>query len=270
VSLLSIDRLNAAFSPNGLELTRARGWWRQHCVDRITIPVPPTGGAHGWQSTLSAMQAALENSQWRGLPMWITLSDRLVRYQLLPWLPQLAAPSERGEYARFHFRQVFGTVAENWDIRVDTSLAGMPALACAVDKDLLLSLTELANSAGNRISNIVPRFASVVNRIRTTFQVIEDEVSALALFESGGLTIAILDGDRWKSVRQRFVTTSPADCLRSALEQEQLVADSLPSVTSVYLLGCNAKDKESIEKIDTRWSFKYLDIPSPLAIQEGK
>lgn len=267
---LSIDSLNIAFSPAGVELTLVRGWWRKRYVDRVTIPVRPSSETLPWQSALNALQGALEDRRWQRLPTWIILSDRLVRYQLLPWLPELANPKERTEYARFHFRQVYGAPSDNWDIQVDASLAGMAAIACAIDKDLLAALNSLAQSAGSRIRSITPRFVSVINRVRPTFRVPEDEISVLALFETGNLTLAVVDGDRWKSIRQRFVTASPASCLRDALEQERMLASNLPDVTRVYLMGWHPNDDSFNEKIDSTWSLKHLEIPAALIDSASK
>lgn len=262
MSLLSIERLRIDLAPTGVRLARERGWWRRREVDSALLPCAADGKAPLWEGALAVLQEAMQQPRWQRTPLALTLSDRLVRYQLLPWLPELGSPDERPGYARFHFHQVYGALADDWDIQVDEAAPGMSAIACAADRALLAALDALASSAGTRIDSIRPHFAAVFNAVRRRLPVAAGKVAALALIEPGGLSLALLGGG-WRSLRQRASTAAPAEALLDALEQERLLADPPFGQAPVYLVAdaASAADlRDMPDLLGAGWVVHRLDV----------
>lgn len=269
MSLLSIERLRIALAPSGVRLARERGWWRRREVDSALLPCAADGKAPLWQEALAVLQEAMQQPRWQRTPLALTLSDRLVRYQLLPWLPELGSPDERPGYARFHFHQVYGALADDWDIRVDEAAPGMPAIACAADRALLAALDALARSAGTRIDSIRPHFAAVFNAVRRRLPVAAGEIAALALIEPGGLSLALLDGGGWRSLRQRASAAAPAEALLDALEQERLLVDPPFGQAAVYLVADAASAADMPDVLGAGWAVHRLALAGDLLERGG-
>lgn len=260
MSLLSTERLQVALAPAGVRLARERGWWRRQYTDRALLPCVSNADGPAWQEALNVVQEALRQPRWQRTPMTLTLSDRLLHYQLLPWLPELGNPSERQGYARFHFRQVYGALADDWDIRVDEAPPGMPAIACATERALLTALDALAKTSGTRIDGIYPQFSAVFNRVRRQLPVAAGQIAVLVLIEAGGLCLGVLDGDGWRSLRQRAIAAAPAEALFDALAQERLLADPPFGPAALYLVADAESAADIPDVLDANWAVHRLDV----------
>lgn len=270
MSLLSIDRLLISLSPGGVQLARVGGFWHRRCVDRSIVPLPENSNALDWQPCLQALRTALEDSRWRGLPLWIVVSDCFVRYQLIPVRPELSSTSEKLEYARFHFHQVYGGLSDQWEIVIDPALPGTPMIACAIDRELIAGLKALAEQTRTRIRGLAPRFAVVANKLRKRLRTAKNEAFYLAMFEVGGLTLGAVAGQHWKSIRQRFISQSPADSLRDALDQDGLLQAQSEGARTVYIIGTEKGDPAFAEKIGSNWILQHLDFPDSLSDRSKK
>jgi len=193
-----------------------------------------------------------------------------VRYQLLPWLPELGNPAERQGYARFHFGQIYGALADDWEIRVDEAPPGMPAIACATDRALLAALDALAKTAETRIVGICPHFSAVFNGVRRRLPTAAGKIVVLALIEPDGLCLALLEGGGWRALRQRSITAGPAESLLDALEQERLLADPPFAQAAVYLVGDPASAREVPDVLGATWAVHRLALADDFTGRGGE
>lgn len=261
MSLLPSECLQVTLAPDHLRLVRKKAWWRRGGADQATLPCDtwnentrPT-----WQNALAVLQHALSQQRWQKADLALTLSDRLVHYQVLPWLPELENPDERRGYAEFHYRQTYGALASEWDIQVDDPLPGSPAVACATERALLAALAGLANNAGIRIRSIQPGFARAFNRTRRLLRS-RTGVSILAQVQTDNLCLGVLDGARWRALRQRAITTTMAEALRQALEQERLFAHPPIAGGSIYLLSPPELEAALSDVLDGGWTVHRLKL----------
>lgn len=259
MSLLLPEWLRIMLAPSGIRLVREGGWPKRRGIDRAVLPCSRSEGAL-WQGGVATLQAALAEPRWQGAPLMLLLSDRLLRYQLLPWQAELGSLSERQGYARFHFRQVYGPLVDEWEIRVDDPLPGTPMLACAIDRALLEALEMLAKDAGTRIAVIEPGFAAVFNRMRRTLAMAPGGTVVLALAEPESLCFALFTGERWLLLRQRSWAGDPAEALRRALAQERLMADAAFSEATVYLIAYPDAGEMGDEELGSVWTERRLAI----------
>lgn len=253
------DRLRVMLAPSGIRLVREGGWPKRRRIDRAVLPCSRSEGAL-WQGGVATLQAALAEPRWQGAPLMLLLSDRLLRYQLMPWQAELGSLAERQAYAHFHFRQVYGPLVDDWEIRVDDPLPGTPMLACAIDRALVTALDMLAREAGTRIAGIEPGFAAVFNRMRPILAAAPDDTVVLALAEPESLCFALFAGERWLLLRQRSWAGDPAEALRRALAQERLMADAPFSEAAVYLVAYPATGETEDEEPGSVWTVRRLAI----------
>lgn len=259
---LSSDCLHISFASSGFKLEKYKGLFRPKRVDAALVRVKPTTGVSPWVASLQALQVALSEARWQGLPISIVVSDQLVRYQLLPSLREVATPKERLAYAIFYFQQIYGNVAENWEIKVDASFPDMPAIACGMDKELLNGLLAFGQIKKSVVRSIMPRFVATINRAIGHIHRIKDQRFVIALFESGNITSCLVEGGQWHSIRQRFVRSSPIDSLQDALEQDRLASSFQHDETKVYLLNWPELTEEALSNVDSRWHLLRYDLPN--------
>jgi hypothetical protein len=166
---------------------------------------------------MDALRSALLTLRARGLKLQIILSEHFVRYGLVPWSEDLVRDSERLAFARLAFREVYGALADGWEICLDEAPAGEPGLACAVDRLLLNEIQDAAVSVGAHIEEIVPALADCLNKHRRLLQARE---FCLANVEGGRVTFAFRTGAGWHAIRSRRINGLLPDDLPTLLKQE--------------------------------------------------
>jgi hypothetical protein len=131
------------------------------------------------------------------------LSNQLVRYAVLPWQPGIYAMRDWQALAAHQFHNQFGVMADGWDIRVALQGYGMPAVACALDRDLIERLSEISAKAGWTVQGIEPALMAVFNRHRSHFTAKSDHWLLLA--EPQRLLLGQISNGAW----QHFYVDSP-------------------------------------------------------------
>jgi hypothetical protein len=130
------------------------------------------------------------------------LSNQLVRYTVLPWQPGVYAMQDWLALAAHQFRSQFGALAENWELRVALQGHGMPAVACAVDRDLTERLLALSAKAGWTVRGIEPALMTVFNQHHSY---LEKSDHWLLLAEPQRLLLGQISDGAW----QHFYVDSP-------------------------------------------------------------
>lgn len=92
------------------------------------------------------------------------LSNQLARYTVLPWQPGVYAMQDWVALGVHKFRNQFGAVADDWEIRVALQGYGMPAVACALDRHFIERLLDLSAKAGWKVRGIEPALMTVFNQ----------------------------------------------------------------------------------------------------------
>ena len=104
--------------------------------ERRTVRLEPLPGDETWQGAVQAL--AREASTWRKrVALTVVLSNRFVRYALLPQQAGGVSAEEELALARFQFAKIHGERAKGWEVRVSEGLA------CAIDAALLAELRKL-------------------------------------------------------------------------------------------------------------------------------
>lgn len=194
--------------------------------------MPCGPGAISWQGAIAALKSALPAEPARGASAAVVLSNRLVRYAVVPWDEALTSAAEEAVHATHHFVQLYGQAIARWDIAIDRNPAGCPRIASAVDPALLHALREVFGAAGIRLRSVTPQLAHVCNQYRHQFGTTN---GWLVTYESECLCVGLFLAGRWISVRSFRIGNEWRDSLNSILEREICVADPPEIPDTIFL-----------------------------------
>ena len=206
---------------------------RRGSVRRFDVTRDDANGGDPWMASVDRLSGALLEMGVRGGALHVVLSDHFLRYLLVPWSDKLVADNERLAFARLMLQEVYGAMAEGWELCMDDQPAGQPSFACAVDRGLVHALREGCKQRGVRLAALVPALAARVNRHRRALRA---AAFCLASVEPGRVTLAFRSPAGWTAVRSRRSDAALAEELPAALKQESAAGGSTPAGT-LYLVG---------------------------------
>jgi hypothetical protein len=184
-----------------------------------------------WRPGLEALATGLHEQRIAARRVEVVLSDHFVRYALIPWSESLVGDSERLAFARLSLRQMYGHVADSWDVCVDEQPAGEASFACAVDRALMTGLRDVMSRAGARLEAVRPALADCLNR---HLRGLKENVFCLATAEPGRISLAFRSRSGWQAVRSRRLDGPLPETLPTLLKQEA-AAGSVPEGGVLYL-----------------------------------
>jgi hypothetical protein len=199
----------------------------------FAVPAARGGADEPWRGSVQRLAEALAQLGARSGRMRVVVSDHFARYALIPWSAELVGDAERIALARVTFSEVYGPLADTWQVIMDEQPAGCPSLGCAIDRGLLQMLQDLAKAVGMRLTSIAPALADRINRHR---RALAEATFCVASSEPGRLTLAFRHAGAWAALRSRRVDGAPTDGLAGALMQEA-AAGGVPAGGTLYLIG---------------------------------
>lgn len=199
MSLLRRSELRAGLCPDRLIVARYRSGLRRklvaHAIHQVdTDPV----------NELKKVAGAARLS--------VVLSNHFVRYAVLPWSATLRSAEEWAAFALHSFTATYGEVAKGWDIRVSVAGRESPALACAVDRELIASLRELPG-----LVSVRPHVMAAFNACRAS---LPGTSFWFVLQEAGRLTVSLVSAGNWRLVRHRQAAAGWQQSLADVIERE--------------------------------------------------
>lgn len=183
-------------------------------------------GVRPWSTALAALEEALDGD----VRLQVILSNRFVRYAVVPWQDGLHGAAEDAVYVRHVFAQTYGAAADGWDLCVSAAPAGKPRLASAIDADLLAALRSLCAARGIVLRAVWPQLCSTFNRYRKSMAA----SGSLVLTESDCLCIALFDGGRWLSAGVARLPAHWRRELPDLLERAACLANPAGAADQVY------------------------------------
>lgn len=209
--------------------------WR----DMVTVGVTPTGISalryrHGlrpvistkehWSCAAGADSAAVtgdlpmlfERPEWQHCDVRFILSSHFARYAVVPGNPAVRTDTERAAFAQVTFEKVYGTLARDWDIRLNPSGTNEAALACGIDRVLLTALRGI-ETPSVRVTAIRPHLMCAFNAIAGRLNA---SPTAIALAEPSRITLAFVRSGQWQAVSSRIFDEADGEALQQALGEQ--------------------------------------------------
>jgi hypothetical protein len=223
--MFRLPRIDVLLRPGEVRIARRRALVPGHepgvQIHPVTAAQAGEPEAQGrWRASVDALDAALAGSGRSG-SLHVVVSDHFLRYTLVPWNENLVADAERLAFARLAFTEIYGSMVDGWSTVLDQQPAGKASFACAMDRDLLQALRDVASRRGLRLRSVR---AALGDRIRRHRRALRERVFCLASLEPGRLTCAFHDASGWIAVRTRRVEGSFSEWLGGALKQEAAAA----------------------------------------------
>jgi len=165
---LRADRLYVSLEPEAVAVCRVRGLFKNRLIGKNFIECDSSYGSAPWDGAVEALKKHLDSLKTEQLKVTVVLSNRLVRYALVPFDAALSGPEEELALARFHFTRIYGERAKSWDLRLGEGAAGGPRLASGIDAGLLEALRACFPRAGHaRLVSVQPYLMAAFNRWRS-------------------------------------------------------------------------------------------------------
>jgi hypothetical protein len=154
--------------------------------------------ANSPQAMLQAIELTLKEMPKR-THISIVLSNRLIRFTCVPNPDEARNANERRLLARHHFVRTHGAAAEQWNIVLSHAALGKPALASAVDSDLIVALMEVVKRHGLRLVSLQPYLMAAFN---AQIKSIAKETGIFSVAEPGRLCSVAWRNGGWQVVQQ--------------------------------------------------------------------
>ena len=262
MSLWPREELRVVMGPGQvtvLAVRRSLGWrgWLRSVRDAHTRSFQSATEAQSWAPALLEMETALPAVAKGPAVATVVLSNRFVRYAVVPWQAGLDAQEDLS-YARHCFTKVYGKAASQWQLRLSQQAPGRPRVASAVDADLIEGLRIVCERTGVTLRSIQPHLMAAFNDAR---RCLGQRSAWLALPEPGHLCLALLCNGDWARVRNLRLDGPWREQLAPALEREAFLADDPAVSHEVYVGTLEAGAIVLPEAGD--WQFHALTKPVP-------
>lgn len=196
--LLSLTRrVDVTLDPERITIRNAARGWRRSLGAAQEYACGAADGRPLWLGALAALQHWLEQEGVAPGALEVDLSDRFVRYALVPWSDAVSGRAELEALARVHVEAIYGDIALGWQVLADMGEHGSAGIACALDTDLLLALRALCGAHRLRLAALQPRFMRIFNGARADI----GSDALIACVEPGQCVLASRRDGAWHSIR---------------------------------------------------------------------
>lgn len=182
-------------------------------------------------AVLDAAAELLDEHAIKRTRVHTVLSDRMVRYVLIPFSPAYLDPREERALCLARFAELYGPMS-GWPVAIDRARHGKARMACALPLELAQGLTELLAARSLEAGTIVPHFVSSWNSQR---RALARQAGILAVIEPDSVVFGHFEQSAWSALRTHF---ADVDCgaLEKLIMRERLHQQCDPA-TPVWLCG---------------------------------
>lgn len=259
------DVVGVAVTPEHVTGVRISRGWRRRVADQQRVACDSAVDEPPWKRAISALQMLLPALASRPAKATVALSNRFVRYVLVPWNDQLTNLQEEAAFARHCFREVYGDAAQSWEVRVSPAAVGQPRIASAVDRELLSAVRELFTGSALRLWSIQPHLMAAYNRSRRKlhggaclFLLAEERFyTCMALVR--GSCRAVRSGMFDGPLSQHLPVILDREYLWSGMEERPKVFVYAPEQPSVRLAAATAWGRNSLQFDDAAGIASAVD-----------
>ena len=217
-------------------------------------------GEKQWDGALATLESALPALAKRNSHATVILSNHFMRYALIPRSEALSDEKEELSFARHSFREMYGSAADSWELRINHEQTGTAAqVACAVDTRLLTALRESFGRMGIKLQSVQPHLMLAYNSCQ---RLLNGRSAWLVLVERDNLCLALLRDGEWAWVRTIRTGVRWREGLPFFLERETYLTNTDPTTSDVFIWAPDHQDEAM--PCSCRWQFKYLQ-PQPVS-----
>jgi len=236
------DALRIVVAPDRLVLARVSRW-RGGLLEHLVIPVTSTA-APVWHDVIDALARTLKSAVWQGCDVHVVLSDRLVRYLLVPAIPVGNPAKSNGErIASHYFREAFGDSAAEWACQMDGTEGEGLRVATAIDRDLLDGIVNNCSAPGYRFASLKPAVVAAYNRFRKGWG---SGAHWFAVTESCSACLCLYQDGQWRQIRNIETEFEPGAEMARIIGRENLLAGIDDTQTGISIFALDALDHAAL------------------------
>jgi hypothetical protein len=212
--------------------------YQRRASEKGTVACSTDPDGPPWRAACAALKGIIEESMRSRLRLEVVVSDRLMRYQVLPWQPGIVSRAEWRAYALNTLIAAYGDTVRSWSLRIEVVPPKRESLACALDTGMIDELRSLAVDSLSRLVSVRPNLITRFGQRRTAMQgsrfwfgVLEDKHICLGVVRKG----------RWEAVRNEAAPDGWQAALPGLVRRMQASLDAACDGT-LYLSGDVADD----------------------------
>jgi len=189
------------------------------------------------QDVLASLPEVMREAGAGGCDVSILLSNRLVRYAIVPNPDSASGREEVDLLTRHAFERVPGAAVDGWEIRLSSAKPGRAAFASAVDRDLVHGLRDVMAGSKAYTASIRPYLMAAFNQaIKRSLgtgvfvQMEPQRMSLLAWQDHGWIAVQQVHGDGdWQAVLPGTLDRMLIGHGLETLREYQLFMPEMPS-----------------------------------------
>ncbi len=190
------DDIRIQLSPLRVALMRMNRGVRPRCIGEFDGRVM-NDNLMDWRPALAVMQSQITDAAWEGTNVRVVISDHWVRYAIVPWSNHIVTDEERLAYAASCLANVYGSVADQWRVRVSEGAPGQARITCAIREALLGEIRTTLDICRLSLVSMQPQLIAAYNTWRDR---LPNANGWFVTIEEGSLAAARLVGGGWDRV----------------------------------------------------------------------
>lgn len=250
------NRICIAVSTERISLLKLGRGLKPKLLAKFDEAISPSGKQPSWQAALDRLTQVLAQPEWKNAEADVVLSNRLIRYAVIPFSDQLKKYPEQEAFARHVLTQTYGAIAGQFELRIQRDKPGSPWLVCAVDQALLEHLRQVCATYKLKLRSVTPYLMPVFNRHR---KAIKTNPAWLVVNEPGYSLFALLSGGEFVAVNG--VSHDSISELPMLLDRENLISTLPEPCKTVHLQASSGDDLSAMSKMG--YEFNKLEMGAP-------
>ena len=207
-----------------------------------------------WSVVVSHLDHLLASMQIKAKSkLQVTLASHFIRYVTLPPLLIKMNTAEKLAYATATYRETYGAIADDWEIKLRDTHAGQATLVAAVDKKLLDALKQIAQKYQLKMTSVQPYVMTVFNRLS---KAIGHTSGYLVIVECNRLLLIDLENGHCEQVRTFTLGSDWQVELSSILMRERLLSEHRHRRVLVYA----PKQKQTVINEIKEWQLQRINL----------
>lgn len=197
------DEIAILLAPRRVALTRMSRGIRPHCAGETNLRVE--SGSHiDWRPALAVLHSLLADTAWQRANARVVISDHWARYAIVPWSDEISNDEERLAYSRICLANIYGKVADQWQVNVSEAAPGEARVACAIPETLLGEIRATLEAYRLPLVSAQPQLIAAYNVWRAR---LPDANGWFVAIDEGTLTAARLVRGSWDRVYSARIGT---------------------------------------------------------------
>lgn len=213
------EELRVGFCADRILFARVARGFKPRVVEKRIIDVPAEDSQPAWKLALELLAKTLQEMRGPRVSCFVVLSNRFVRYAIVPWHDALLKRDERLVQARHCFKQVYGDVAGNWSVALTKGRYGAPILATAVDRGLIEGLRASFSPVRFELESITPYLTAAYGHFRRALGETHKSATCFSVVEEGDVGVLNFDVRGLQNAFSRRIREEWSHELRGALLQ---------------------------------------------------